>query len=202
MSPRSQGHSKNPSCDDGDGLGAVLAEVFAGFADGQAAGPDEMEDDVAQSGERAGAGADSAAILVHGHVANIVQLVFDAPVGAREPKEPLRPGLAFGQAGDEIGDLDADLVADAALAFDARDLGGARPGEMGDDFGADRDAARLDAAVALLDGLGDGEIRRRSGQGVAAGWRGGKDRRSSRRCRLLASAGCPSPRTDSPLVAR
>jgi hypothetical protein len=32
-----------------------------------------------------------------------------------------------------------------------------------DDLGADRDPARLDAAVTLLDGLRDGAIRRRSG---------------------------------------
>ena len=88
-------------------------------------------------------------------------------------KEPFWPGLGCGQAGDKVGDLGADLVADAALALDARDLGGARPREVRDDFGADRDPARLDAAVALLDGLSSGQIRRRSG-GVAACLRGGK----------------------------
>ena len=81
------------------------------------------------------------------------------------------------------------------------DLGGARPREVRDDFGADRDPARLDAAVALLDGLSSGQIRRRSGV-VAACLRGGKDRRSSRRCRLSARAGCLSPRTYSRLVRR
>jgi len=130
-----------------------------------------------------------------------MQLVFDAPVGAREMKEPFWPGLGCGQAGDKVGDLGADLVADAALALDACDLGGARPREVRDDFGADRDPARLDAAVALLDGLSSGQIRRRSG-GVAACLRGGKDRRSSRRCRLSARAGCLSPRTYSRLVRR
>ena len=130
-----------------------------------------------------------------------MQLVFDAPVGAREMKEPFWPGLGCGQAGDKVDDLGADLVADAALALDACDLGGARPREVRDDFGADRDPARLDAAVALLDGLSSGQIRRRSG-GVAACLRGGKDRRSSRRCRLSARAGCLSPRTYSRLVRR
>lgn len=163
-----QGHSKNPLCDDGDGFGAVLAEVFAGFAHGQAAGSDEAEDEIAQGGEGAGAGADPTAIFLHRHVADIVQLVLDAPVGAREREEALWPGLGCGEAGDEIGDLDADLVADAAFARDARDLGGARPFEVWDDLGADRDPARLDAAVPLLDGLRDGAIRRRSGGDGAA----------------------------------
>jgi hypothetical protein len=94
-----------------------------------------------------------------------MQSVFDAPVGAGEMQEPLWPGLRCGQAGDEVGDLGADLVADAALPRDAGDLGGARPGEVRDDFGANRNAARLDAAVALLDGSGGGQIRRRSAGG-------------------------------------
>jgi hypothetical protein len=95
-----------------------------------------------------------------------MQAVFDAPVGAGEMKEPLWPGLCRGQAGDQVGDLGADLVADAALPRDAGNLGGARPCKVRDDFGADRDAARLNAAVPLLDGSGDGEIRRRSGGGA------------------------------------
>ena len=158
-----QGHSKNPFCDEGDGFGAVFAEVFAGLAHGEATGSDEVEDEIAQGGERAGAGAATTAIFVHGHVADIVQLIFNAPVGACDLKEPIRAGLGLGQAGDKVGNLDADLVADAALPLDAHDLGGARPFEVRDDLGADRDPARLDAAVTLLDGLRDGAIRRRSG---------------------------------------
>ena len=157
-----QGHSKNPSCDEGDGIGAVLAEVFARLAHGQAAGSDEVQDEIAQRGEWASTGADPTAIFVHRNVADVVQLIFNAPVGAREMKEPLWPCLGCGEAGDKVGDLGADLVTDATLPLDARDLGGARPGEVGDDFGADRNAARLDAAVALLDGSSGGQIRRRS----------------------------------------
>lgn len=163
---RAQGHSKNLSCDEGDRLGAILAEVFASLAHGQAAGSDEVEDEIADRGERAGAGANATAILVHRHVTNVMQAVFDAPVGAGEMKEPLWPGLCRGQAGDQVGDLGADLVADAALPRDAGNLGGARPCKVRDDFGADRDAARLNAAVPLLDGSGGGEIRRRSGGGA------------------------------------
>ena len=43
---------KNPSCDEGDRLGAILAEVFAGLAHGQAAGSDEVEGEIADRGER------------------------------------------------------------------------------------------------------------------------------------------------------
>ena len=52
-----QGHSKNASSDEGDGVGAVFAEVFARLAHGQAAGSDEVQDEIAQRGEWAGAGA-------------------------------------------------------------------------------------------------------------------------------------------------
>lgn len=167
-SPRKrQGHSKNPSCDEGDCVSAVLAEVFARFAHGQAAGSDEVQDEITQRGEWAGAGADPTAIFVHRNVADVVQLIFNAPVGAREIKEALWPCLGCGEAGDKVGDLGADLVTDAALPLDAGDLGGARPGEVRDDFGADRNAARLDAAVALLDGSRGGQIRRRSAGRVA-----------------------------------
>ena len=38
---RLQGHSKNPAGDDGDGFGAVFAEVFARLAHGQPTGADQ-----------------------------------------------------------------------------------------------------------------------------------------------------------------
>jgi hypothetical protein len=49
-------------------------------------------------------------------------------VGAGERQKPIRPGLGGAQAGDEVGDLDAHLVADPTFPLDASDLGGARPG--------------------------------------------------------------------------
>jgi hypothetical protein len=45
-----------------------------------------------------------------------MQLVFDAPMAARQGQEALGPGR---QAGDDVGDLDALLVADLARALDA-----------------------------------------------------------------------------------
>lgn len=124
-----------------------------------------MEDEIADRGERAGAGANATAILVHRHVTNVMRAVFDAPVGAGEMKEPLWPGLCRGQAGDQVGDLGADLVADAALPRDAGNLGGARPCKCGT-TSALTAMLRLNAAVPLLDGSGGGEIRRRSGGGA------------------------------------
>ena len=64
-----QGHSKIPPRYGLDGLGAVFAEVFAGFGDGEAALADEEHARVTQCGQRAGARADAAAILVQRNVA-------------------------------------------------------------------------------------------------------------------------------------
>ena len=185
-----QGHSKNPAGDDCDGFGAVLAEVFACLAHGQALGTDQGQGEISNRGKCAAAGPDAAAVFVHRHVADVMQAVLDAPMGAHERQQPIGTGFDRGQAGDEVGDLGTDLVADAALAPDARDLGRTGPVEVLDDLGADRDAARLDAAVRLVERFRAGEVRRQRG-GDAAGLAGGKDRRSSRRWRLSARAGCP-----------
>lgn len=40
VSPMAQGHSKNPSGNEGYGPGAIVAEVFAGLQDGEAEGSD------------------------------------------------------------------------------------------------------------------------------------------------------------------
>jgi hypothetical protein len=58
-------------------------------------------------------------------------------------------GLNCGEAGDEIDDLDAQLVADPACAFEACYLCGAGPCDVRDDFQADRDLAAFLPAVAL-----------------------------------------------------
>jgi hypothetical protein len=49
---------------------------------------------------------------------------------ALQREQSRRAGFIRGEAGDEISDLRADLVADLACALDARDLGGAGPCEM------------------------------------------------------------------------
>ena len=53
-----QGHSKNPPGYGFDGFGAVFSEVFAGLGDGDSAFSDQREDEVAQRGKRARAGAE------------------------------------------------------------------------------------------------------------------------------------------------
>src|SRR5262245_55875763 len=67
------------------------------------------------------------------------ELVLDRPMAAREFEQTRRPGLGGGEAGDNIGDLGADLVADLARALDACNLGGAGPVEMRNHLGADLD---------------------------------------------------------------
>ena len=61
---KTQGDSKKQACDDCDGLGAVFAEVLAGFWDRLAARADQGEDEVADRGERTATRTDAAAILV------------------------------------------------------------------------------------------------------------------------------------------
>lgn len=186
---RGQGHSKNPSCNGFDGIGAVFAEVFAGGGDGKATLSDQVGDEIADCREGSGTGSDPAAILVHGHVADIVELVLDCPVSTIEREQAIGPGLPGWEACNQINDLDADLAADAARAFEPRDLGRTRPIEMGNDLGADGDFTRLDTAMSGVDRLGLAQIRRRTV--VTAAWvRGGKDRRRPRRSRLSARTGC------------
>ena len=66
---------------------------------------------------------------------------------AGQVQQAFGTGLGGGQAGDDIGGLRADFSAYLADAFDARNLGGARRFEMGDDLGANRDFAYFQAAM-------------------------------------------------------
>ena len=192
--PHRQGHSKNPASDDCDGFGAVFAEVLAGFGHGKASGSDEGYHEISDCREPSATGAGSAPILVHRDIADPVQPVLDCPVVPFQFEKSHRAGFSWGKAGDEIGDLGADLVADLACALDACDLGGAWPLQVRHDLGADRDPACLQPAVALVGGLGRCQIRRESGF-CRARFRRGKSRRNSRRSRLSELAGCPSRRT-------
>lgn len=110
-----------------------------------------------------------------------MQPILDRPVVSLQLKQAARASLGSGEAGDEISDLDADLVTDPACAFDACNLGGARPIQVRHDLGADRDLARLEPAVTLVCGLCLCQIRRQSGF-FRAGLGRGKNRRNSRRC--------------------
>ena len=177
-----QGHSKKPAGDDGNHLGAILAEVLSGLRHGHATGTNE------------GSRADAASILIECHIAHIVKPVLDGPMGARQVKQAFGTGLGGGQAGDDVDGLSADFSAEFAGAFDARNLSGAGPVKMGDDFGADRDFANLDAAMLLVNRLRRLQIGRRKGMP-----RRGKGRRSFRRWRLSAGADCLSPQISNRL---
>jgi hypothetical protein len=65
MGPGTQGHSKNPSGDGVNSIGAVFAEVFSGFAYRQAKASDDGEGCIAHAGQRTGAASYTATILVH-----------------------------------------------------------------------------------------------------------------------------------------
>ncbi len=157
-----QGHSKIPPSHGLDSLGAVFAEVLTGFTDGLAAAPDDAEGGVADARERPGSGADSAAILIHRHVANVMELVLDGPMGAVEREQPRGRCLGHRQAGDQINGFGADLAADLARPRQPRNLGEAGPIEMRHSLSAGFDPTCFNAAVRLARGLCAGQIRRRS----------------------------------------
>ena len=75
-----QGHSNNFSSTRAI-ASARSSRKFSWAPHGQAAGSDEVEDEIADRGERAGAGANATAILVHRHVTNVMQAVFRRPRG-------------------------------------------------------------------------------------------------------------------------
>jgi hypothetical protein len=108
-----------------------------------------------------------------------MQPVLDGPMIARQLQQAFGTGFGSGQAGDDIGGLDADLSAYLAGTLDAPNLGGAGPGKVGDYLGADRDPANLDAAVLLFNRFCRLQIGRQNGGACR-----GKGRRSFRRCWL------------------
>src|SRR5271165_3686460 len=89
----SQGHSKNPPDYGPDGVGAVLAEVFAGFGDGETALADQEHDGVAQGCERPCSLPDAAPVLVERDVAHIVKPVLDRPMSTIEFEQALGSGF-------------------------------------------------------------------------------------------------------------
>ncbi len=149
-----QGHSKNPTGHDFGRFFPVFAEVFARLGDRDPGLSDHPGNEIAQPGKWTRAGPDPAAVLVEAHVAHVMELVFDAPVGAIEGKQAFGSGLTGRQAGDEIGDLTADFVADDARALDPHGLGRARPSQMRHDLRSHGDLAHLDAAMTFVIAFG------------------------------------------------
>lgn len=174
-----------------NGLGAVFGEVLVALDGFEAETPDEGQGGVAEGGEDLGSigGAGAALVFAAGDVANMVEAVLDAPVGARQLEKPFGPGLVARQAGDGVDDLDAFLGPDGTAPGDAADLGDTGPAvEIFGQAGAAFQATDFQAAVALAGGFVAVEVRR---------WRpcrrGGNPARRPGRCRLSGSVGCPSP---------
>ena len=186
---RRQGHSKNPTGHGRYCLGAVFAEVFASDGYRAAETANDADGSIAKRGERTRAGPDATAVLVHADVSDVMEFVFDGPMGADERQQTLWPSISWREAGDQIDDLDTFLVPNPARAFEPRDLAKARPVEMRHGFGAGRNRTRFDAAVVFVECPSCAQIRRRT---VVAplGAGGGKDRRTPRRCQLSAQVGC------------
>jgi hypothetical protein len=157
-----QGHSKNPPGNGFDGFGSVFSEVFACFTDGLASVADDGKRCVAYTGYRACAGADSATILVKRDIPDVMQSVFDAPVGTIEREEARGRGVRNGQACDQVDHFGADFAVDLAGAGQACDLGEAGPVKMRYGFGADRDLACFKAAMLFAQRLRCLKIRRRT----------------------------------------
>jgi len=172
-----QGHSKKAIYGDGlYGGASVFAEDFARLGNGYAGSANECDGEVSERGERPCGGAGSASVLVEGDIADIVEAVFDRPVGACEGHEALGSSLSGRQACDEVGDLDTLASADFPSPLKPGNLRQTRPVEVIDGFAGERDAPGLDPPVALLDRLCLTQVRRRP-------VRGGKRRRRRLRCR-------------------
>ena len=117
-----QGHSKNPSGDSLDGVIAIFAEVLARFGDGVAAFADQTDCSVSQGCQWACSSPNTASVLVQGHVADVMELVFDGPVVADEFKQTFGSSLVWVETGDQIDDFGARFIADPPRSFEAGDL--------------------------------------------------------------------------------
>jgi hypothetical protein len=82
-----QGHSKKAAGYGGDGLGAIFAEVLTCLAYAQSASADHRQDQIAQARRRPATATHAAAVLVHRHIADVVQPVLDTPVGAHQRQQ-------------------------------------------------------------------------------------------------------------------
>lgn len=110
----------------------MLAEVFACFGYGGAGSAYEGDCEVSQRGQRPCGGARAASILVEGDIADMMQAVFDSPVGAGEGHQALGAGSVGRQACDEPGDLDALAPAGLPSPFKSCDLRETGPVEIAD----------------------------------------------------------------------
>ena len=185
---------------------------------GDVAAAEQGDGGVAAGGECLGSstGADLGAILIEGDVADVMALVLDAPVAAREGEEGGGIRLSSGEAGDGVSDFALDLAGGLtdALSLDPADLLDMRPG-LADAPGvtntgilsgigqSPKDASFIAPVLRFGRGVhGDGQGRsaslplallpdrqgRRLGRTRRQRQQRGKKRRQ---CRLPARVGCP-----------
>ena len=95
-----------------------------------------------------------AAVFIEGHIANPMQTVFDGPVAATQPQQPLRISDCAGEAGDTIHRFRASFLADHVRGFPLQDedLGSMRKMNITVEFLTGPDAADLQAAMTFIDG--------------------------------------------------
>jgi len=113
-------------------MGAAGVGTEGGGDVGALAVTRQSDGEIAAGGEDlgGGAGADWGAVLVEGDVSNIVDLVFDAPMAARERQQGRGVRLSSGEAGDGVGDFGLRLAGGLADApsLDPQDLPNMGPG--------------------------------------------------------------------------
>ena len=116
------------------------------------------------------------AVLIEGDIAHPMEAVFHPPMAAHEAQQPLRRSGEGGEAGDAENDLPAG---GAALgvgddALEAKDLSAVGEARVVLECCAGPDAARLDAAVALVERFSLRGKKRRDPTGGCprAGWVG------------------------------
>ena len=109
---------------DGDGLAAVFGEVFEALDDFQSDPAYQCQSGVTARREDLRRVADVGArlILAAGHVADVMQPVFDGPVRPRQRQQLGWPGLFGFEAGDRTHGLDRLPPAHDAFARDTADL--------------------------------------------------------------------------------
>ena len=114
---------------------------------------EQADDQVAQGGHdvRPGLLADPAPVLIEGHVAHPVHLVFDRPMRASQGEEPGGVGLLWGEAGDPVDHLGAEGGPREirALPPQAEDLGRIGEREIAGQLSAGPDLPGVDPAMLL-----------------------------------------------------
>ena len=123
---------------------------------------EEMERDVAERRENTGgvAATNAAAVFAEGHVAGVVQAVFDGPVIAGPLKQFLGVGFDAGQAGDAVNRLGCRLALCRPCPHQPKHLADFGPGvEVVVEPDHRREGAGFDPPVSLTPRVRRVEVR-------------------------------------------